>query len=220
MRPLTLDHVAFWVADRRPLVERCEKHLGMHVIDEQDEFSLVGTDARHGKLTFFDADGPREPGPLKHVGLRVSHLAAARAQLPSDTGDCFELGEGIRIRLVEAPTAVEYDLDHVAFYSPDPERTAAAFERYGLQRASLGSVEVGGARLVFVAGDHEATERPVLNHLGLLVESAEAHRKRAESLGLEVESVVDAANTYAVFLRGPDGIRIEYVEHKSTFALA
>src|SRR4029079_15888293 len=132
MEPLTLDHVAFWVADRRPLVERCEKHLGMHVIDEQAEFSLVGTDARYGKFTFFDADGPREPGALKHVGLRVSHLAAARAQLPPDTGDCLELGEGIRVRLVEAPTAVEYDLDHVAFATADPERTAAAFERYRL----------------------------------------------------------------------------------------
>jgi catechol 2,3-dioxygenase-like lactoylglutathione lyase family enzyme len=220
MRPLTLDHVAFWVADRRPLVDRCEKHLGMHVIDEQAGFTLVGTDARHGKLTFFDAEGTREPGPLRHVGLRVSHLAAARAQLPAGTGDCFELGEGIRIRLVEAATAVEYDLDHVAFSTADPERSAAAFERYGLQRASLGSVEVGGARLVFVHGEPEPARRPLLNHLGLLVESAEAHRRQAESLGLEVESVVDAANTYAVFLRGPEGIRIEYVEHKSTFALA
>src|SRR5262245_19739796 len=192
MHPLSLDHVAFWVVDRRPLVERCEKHLGMHVIDEQDEFTLVGSDARHGKLTFFDAEGPREAGPLKHVGLRVSHLAAARAQLPPETGDCLELGEGIRVRLVEAPTGVEYDLDHVAFTTPDPERTAAGFERYGLQRASLGSVEVGGARLVFVAGETEPTERPLLNHLGLLVESAEAHRRRAESLGIEIESVVDA----------------------------
>ena len=39
------------------------------------------------------------------------------------------------------------------------------------------------------------------------------------SLGIEVESVVDAANTYAAFLRGPDGVRIEYVEHKPTFSL-
>ena len=69
-------------------------------------------------------------------------------------------------------------------------------------------------------GEPEPTERPLLNHLGLLVESADAHRRRAESLGLEIEKVVDAANTYAVFLRGPDDIRIEYVEHKSTFALA
>ena len=43
----------------------------MHVIDRQDSFTLVGSDARHGKLTLFDADGPRERGALKHVALRV-----------------------------------------------------------------------------------------------------------------------------------------------------
>ena len=62
MRPLTLDHVAFWVADRASIVERCERYLGMHVIDEQESFTLVGADARRGKLTFFDAEGPRSRG--------------------------------------------------------------------------------------------------------------------------------------------------------------
>ena len=220
MRPLALDHVAFWVADRRPIVERCERHLGMHVIDEQDAFTLVGADAHRGTLTFFDAEGPRTAPPLRHVGLRVRDVAAAGTLLPEGTGSLFELGEGLCVRLVEAETEVDYDLDHVAFLTPDPERTAAAFERYGLERTSLGSVEVGGARLDFCAGESAMGERPLLNHLGLLVESADAHRREAEARGLEIESVVDAANTLAVFLTGPDGIRVEYVEHKSTFALA
>ena len=42
MRPKTLDHVAFWVADREPIVELLTKHVGMHVIDEQDAFTLAG----------------------------------------------------------------------------------------------------------------------------------------------------------------------------------
>jgi hypothetical protein len=41
----------------------------------------------------------------------------------------------------------------------------------------------------------------------------------ASELGIEVESVVDAANTYAAFLWGPERVRIEYVEHKPGFAL-
>jgi len=41
----------------------------------------------------------------------------------------------------------------------------------------------------------------------------------ARELDIEVESVVDAANTYAAFLWGPDRVRIEYVEHKPTFSL-
>ena len=34
-----------------------------------------------------------------------------------------------------------------------------------------------------------------------------------------VESVVDAANTLAVFVWGPDRVRVEYVEHKPSFSL-
>ena len=35
-------------------------------------------------------------------------------ELPAGTEDVFEIGEGIFVTLVEAPTDVEYDLDHVA----------------------------------------------------------------------------------------------------------
>jgi catechol 2,3-dioxygenase-like lactoylglutathione lyase family enzyme len=218
VKPLALDHIAFWVADRQPIVDRCERYLGMHVIDEQDEFTLVGSDAKHGKLTFFDADGPRSPGVLRHIGVRVSNLASAQRILPASP-DVLELGEGLRVCLVEGPTEVEYDLDHVAFVTADAARTAEAFERYGLRRAGADSVEVGNTTLAFESGAPVAGQ-PLLNHLGLLVESAERHHAEAETLGIEVESVVDAENTLAVFVTGPDGIRIEYVEHKSTFALA
>jgi catechol 2,3-dioxygenase-like lactoylglutathione lyase family enzyme len=219
MHPLRLDHVAFWVVDREPIVARCERYLGMHVIDEQDDFTLVGADARHGKLTFFDAEGPRTRGQLCHIGLRVSNLAAAQRILPASP-DVLELGEGLRVRLVEGPTEVEYDLDHVALASSDPESSASAFERFGFRRESAASVGVRDARLTFDRAEPEATGEPLLNHLGLLVESADTHRAAAEERGLEIESVIDAANTLAVFVTGPDGIRIEYVEHKTTFALA
>ena len=55
----------------------------------------MGSNARRGKLTFFDAEGPREQGLLKHVGLRVSDLAQARAALPEGTPEVFDIGEGI-----------------------------------------------------------------------------------------------------------------------------
>ena len=132
MKPKTLDHVAFWVADREPIVDFLTQNVGMHVIDRQDAFTLVGSDARRGKLTLFTAEGPREPGAFKHVALRVSDLNRARAGLPD--GVEADLGEGVRIRLVEAPTDVEYDLDHVALYSVDPEQTAAGLHGARLQR--------------------------------------------------------------------------------------
>src|SRR5262245_66181572 len=120
MEPKTLDHVAFWLADREPIADFLTSRVGMHVIDRQDNFTLVGADARRGKLTLFDAEGPREQGAFKHVALRVSKL---------DDGQQteFDLDEGVKLVLVETPTDSEYDLDHVALYSADPAETAEAY---------------------------------------------------------------------------------------------
>ena len=224
MRPRTLDHVAFWVADRNTIADFAVRHLGMHVIDRQDTFTLVGADARRGKLTLFDADGPRETAAFEHVGLRVSDLRAARRALPDGIDDdVFEIAEGVRIQLVEADTDVDYDLDHVALRSRTPEATARAYLRYGfaLAPARKGNprVAVGGAFVELHPGDPGSTDRPLLNHLALLVDSADEHVEEAKQLGIEVERVVDAANTYAAFLWGPERVKIEYVEHKPTFSL-
>src|SRR5256714_3425414 len=113
MNPTKLDHVAYWVADRDPVAEFVTARLGMHVIDRTDTFTLLGSNARRGKITLFDADGPRERGALKHVAFRVSSLDEALAALPSgleletqQPGEAyFDVGtEGVRVRLVESAT--------------------------------------------------------------------------------------------------------------------
>src|SRR5919197_4827922 len=119
MEPKTLDHVALWVEDRDSIADLLTAALGMHVIDRTDAFTLLGSDARRGKLTLFTAEGPRERGALAHVALRVSDLDAALRDLPEDlaverprSGEAyFDAAEGLRLGLVEAPTDVEYDLD-------------------------------------------------------------------------------------------------------------
>ena len=232
MRPQTLDHVAYWVAERDPLAAFLTEHAGMHVIDRTERFTLVGSNARRGKLTLFDAEGPRERGALKHVALRVSDLETALAQLPADLdvdrprdGEAyFDIGQDVRLGLVEAPTDVDYDLDHVALFSADPEATAAEYSALGFGPAAPGPsgcprVEVGGAWVEFHLGEPGNPERPLLNHLAVLVESADEHIDAAKDLGVEIDDVVDAANTYAVFLWGPEHVRVEYVEHKPTFSL-
>jgi catechol 2,3-dioxygenase-like lactoylglutathione lyase family enzyme len=221
--PKTLDHVAFWVEDRDAIADFATTHLGMHVIDRTERFTLIGSDARHGKLTLFDAEGPREPGALKHVALRVSDLEAARDALPDGAGDELDLADGVRVRLVEAPTEIEYDLDHVALLAPDPARTAEEYLRLGFNAADprdgAERVEVGGAFVEFHRGEPGDPDKPLLNHLAVLVDSADEHIAEAKDLGVEIDDVVDAPNTYAVFLRGPERVRIEYVEHKPTFSL-
>src|SRR5439155_1412833 len=150
MRLKTLDHVALWVADRDTITDFLTERLSMHVIERTDKFTLVGTDARRGKLTLFAEEGPREQGALKHVARRV---------------------------------------------------------------------EVGGAFVEFHDGEPGEPERPLLNHLAVLVDSAEATLDEAKEAGMDVADVVDAPNTYAIFVWGPEGVKIEYVEQKPTFAL-
>jgi catechol 2,3-dioxygenase-like lactoylglutathione lyase family enzyme len=219
VRPKTLDHVAFWVIDREPIVDFLTQHVGMHVIDRQDAFTLIGSDARRGKLTLFTAEGPREQGAFKHVALRVSDLERATADLPSAD---LELGEGVRVQLVEAPTDVEYDLDHVALVSADPEQTAKEYTELGFNPAEPSDghprVEVGGAYVEFHRGDPGAPEKPLLNHVAVLVDEVDPVIAEAEKREI-VDNVVDAANTRAVFVWGPERVRIEYVEHKPGFAL-
>ena len=232
MNPKTLDHVAYWLADRDTLADLVVQHLGMHVIDRTDAFTLVGADARRGKLTLFAADGPRERAALEHVALRVRNLERALAELPDGLeverrreGEAyFELGEGVALGLVEADTDLDYDLDHVALRSADPQATASEYGSLGFRAAAPGRsgcprVEVGGAWIEFQPGQPGAPKQPLLNHLAVLVDSADESIAAANDLGVEIDDVVDAPNTYAVFLRGPEQVRIEYVEHKPTFSL-
>jgi catechol 2,3-dioxygenase-like lactoylglutathione lyase family enzyme len=230
--PETLDHVALWVADRDLIAEFATRHLGMHVIERTDAFTLVGSDARRGKLTLFAAEGPRERGALKHVALRVSVLDAALAELPPDLelerrqdgGVYFDVAEGLRLGLVEGEPVVEYDLDHVALFSASPLETAQEYLELGFHSAPAGAsgaprVEVGGAFVEFHDGRPSEPERPLLNHLAMLVDSADEHIAEARDRGLEIADVVDAPNTYAVFVWGPERVKIEYVEQKPTFSL-
>ena len=231
MTPETLDHVALWVADRDPIVDFVTSRVGMHVVDRTDAFTLVGSDARRGKLTLFEAEGPREQGALKHVTLRVSGLEDAlrglegvEVEQPREGEAYFDVHEGLRLGLVEAPTEVDYDLDHVALFSRSPDETAREYERFGFAPASSGPsgaprVEVGGAFVEFHEGTPGDPEKPLLNHLAVLVESAGEHIEEARELGIEIADIVDAANTYAVFVWGPEHVKVEYVEHKPTFSL-
>ena len=225
MRPKTLDHVALWVADRDLIADFLTERLSMHVIERTDKFTLVGTDARRGKLTLFTEEGPRERGALKHVALRVSNLGEAAGLLEGvdiaseDGGLYFDVAEGLRLGLVEGETDVEYDLDHVALFSASPEETAKQYEQFGFAAEDETRVEVGGAFVEFHQGEPGDPERPLLNHLAVLVDSAEETLEDAKRAGMEVADVVDAPNTLAVFVWGPEHVKIEYVEQKPTFAL-
>jgi catechol 2,3-dioxygenase-like lactoylglutathione lyase family enzyme len=227
MKAETLDHVALWVGDRDALADFLVDRLGMHIIERTEAFTLVGADARRGKLTLFTADGPRDPGVLARIGLRVFDLDEALAELPPDVAverpapgrAIFTAPERLPIALVEVDDGAAYDLHHVAFTVPDPESALTELTELGLERED-DRLTVGGAYVELEQGEAEDTPAPLLNHLGLKVESAEEHIQAAKERGLEIADIVDAPNTYAVFVYGPSGIKLEYVEHKPSFSLA
>ena len=203
----------------------------MHVIERTDRFTLVGADARRGKLTLFAAEGPREHGPLEHVALRVTDLGAAlggaprrararpgaRARRTSTSHEGLSPrarrgGDGCRVR----------PRPRRALARADPAETARPTQPLGFARPpgrrGAPRVEVGGAFVEFQRRAPGEPERPLLNHLAVLVDSADEGRARRRR-GQEVADVVDAPNTYAIFVWGPEGVKLEYVEHKPTFAL-
>jgi len=210
MKIETLDHIALWVDERDALADFLVEEFAFHVIDRTDAFTLLGGDARRGKLTLFAAEGPREPGVLKEIAVRVPVEVAGSEELL--TGPA-----GLALRRIESEEPVA-DVAHVAFRVPDPDASFAQLVELGFV-AEDGLLRAGDAFVVLERGEAPATERPLLNHLGLRVESAEDHLEEAKRRGLEIADVVDAANTYAVFVWGPDGIKLEYVEHKPTFSL-
>ena len=207
MRVNALDHVALWVDDRDAVADFVGEHLGMHVIDRTDAFTLVGADARRGKLTLFAAEGPRDQGVLSEIAIGVPGALDGLPTAPA----------GVPLVAVEASDE-PYDLEHVTFRVPDPDGAFAELTTLGFE-VDGGRLRAGSAYVDLERGEPAETQRPILNHLGLLVDSAEDHIAEARRRGLDIDNIVDAANTYALFVWGPSGIKLEYVEHKPTFSL-
>jgi catechol 2,3-dioxygenase-like lactoylglutathione lyase family enzyme len=156
----------------------------------------------------------------------VGDLAGALDRLPAEIvagrdGDVATLNapEGLVLGLVERPGCeLDYDLDHVELRVSDADAAAAALEELGLDRE--GDRLVVDDRFVrLLDGGAPEGERPLLNHLAVLVDSAQAVERAARERGADVAEVKDAANTLAVFVWGPDRIKVEYVEHKPSFSL-
>jgi hypothetical protein len=132
----------------------------------------------------------------------------------------FEAPEGLGLGLVEEPGAQspEYDIDHVVLSVPDPDAVRRELASLGFDDEG-GALTVADKHVVLEAGPRAEPSNGTLNHVALLVDSAREVEETARVRELRVANVVDAENTLAVFLHGPAGIKLEYVEHKPTFSL-
>jgi hypothetical protein len=224
MKIESLDHVALWVANRDELADFLTTNLGVHVIERTDAFTIVGADARRGKLTLFAVDEQRHPGPLERIVLRVDDLSAAVERLSGeievsrrDGLVTFSAPGGLELGLVHA-NGVNYDLDHVVLRALDPKQSFDELSKLGFI-AEDGRLRAGEAWIELTPTAEENPEHSLFNHLGLRVESASDHIEEARRRGIEIADIVDAANTLAVFVWGPERIKLEYVQHKASFSL-
>ena len=142
--PKTLDHVAFWVADRdadRRLRDAASRHARdrrsgqLHArrlrraARQADALRRRRRRASAGRSSTSRCGSPISTRARRAAeGFDVERRESAR---PTSTS-----AEGLRLGLVEAPTDIEYDLDHVALYVADPEATAEAYEPLGFRPAS------------------------------------------------------------------------------------
>jgi catechol 2,3-dioxygenase-like lactoylglutathione lyase family enzyme len=208
LNPKKLDHVAVYVSEPSEIAARILAQLPLRVIEETDEFILLGRDPEHGKLTLFRAaELPREPGSLRGVGIGIPAATVERS---------LQLGDGLRLELVPSDPRGEVEVNRVTLLVPDPAESAQQWLRLGFEPApkkdGVLRVKVGRQHVELVPGSPPAPERPLLNHLGVLVESFDEARRNVEAQGIDVSEVVEGEQSRALFVTGPDGVELEYVE--------
>lgn len=230
MKVLKLDHVALYMGDRDRAAEFLTSHLGFHVVDHTERYTLVGAGGRLGKLTLFDAPDGRAPSPaeIERINIRVADPGSAAARLPEDLpveprdgGYHFEGPEGLPLALVAGEGEfTDYDLEGLTLRSEDPVSAARGFTEMGFASGEDATTVLAGEyRMRLSAAAPADGGQSMLFHIGCLVDSAEEHREEAGERGFEVQDFVEGPNTLAVFVRGPGGVSVEYVEHKPGFSL-
>jgi catechol 2,3-dioxygenase-like lactoylglutathione lyase family enzyme len=225
-----LDHIALYMRRRDAAAAFLTSHLGFHVVDHTDRYTLVGAGGRLGKLTLFDVPEGTSvaPGTIERINVRVADPEFAADRLPPeaaveqrDGGYIFSGPEGLRFALVPGEgDFTDYDLEGLVLRSESPEESARRFVDMGFSPGEdATTVRAGEYRLHLVPSGPNEKAKGMLYHLGCLVDSAQEHREEAEERGLEIQDFVEGPNTLAVFVRGPEDVIVEYVEHKPTFSL-
>src|SRR5215216_1461430 len=109
------------MSDRDEAARFLTTHLGVHVVDHTDRYTLVGAGGRLGKLTLFDAPqgSTPSPGEIERITIRVADPEATAAKLPPeagaevrDGGYFFTGPEGLPLALVpDEGEFTDYDLE-------------------------------------------------------------------------------------------------------------
>ena len=137
MKVKRLDHIALYMGDRDAAAGYLTTHLGFHVVDHTERYTLVGAGGRLGKLTLFDAPqgSTPSPGEIERIVIRTADPEAAAARLPRESGAepydggySFTGPEGLPLALVPGEGEfADYDLGSFVLRSGSPEESARIF---------------------------------------------------------------------------------------------
>jgi catechol 2,3-dioxygenase-like lactoylglutathione lyase family enzyme len=216
---LALDHVALSVADVGAIEAFLCDDLGMQVLERSGDSLLVGADARATGLRLTAAEGPREPGALARLVLRVSDPQRAVTSLRDvpdvreDAPDSvtFDGPEGLGLGFtLMAGGGIDYDIDHVILRVADPEDTRIALAEVGcLPRGQ--ALHVADKRIELQELP-AWTERPLLEHIALRVGSIEAVAAQARRRGLAIYEGPTEEDALVIVLPGPERIKVALLE--------
>ncbi len=215
---LALDGVGLALSDPTAMATFLCDQLGMHELDRTPGRVVVGAGDRAARLTLVAAPGPREPGALRRLILRVADVPRAVAALAPGTsvaGDqleraAFDGPEGIHLGFtLVAGGGIDYDVDHVRLRVADPELTRVALAEAGfVPRADALQV---ADRYVALSATDDRAERPLLDHIAVRVGSVEAVAAQARARGLAIDGRAPD-DAFDIVLPGPEQIRLRFVD--------
>ena len=128
-----------------------------------------------------------------------------------------------------------FTYDHIHLRSPDPEKTAAYYERM-FEAQIIRSVQEGAPRIDMKIGGQDVFIAPVpeksnvnpppvtpyqgLDHFGLAVKGIDALAAEIKAKGVEFtkEPTTIRPGVRICFIRGPQGISVELLERDQKYA--
>lgn len=214
---LALDHVALAVADPVAMAAFLCGHVGMQELARNADRIVVGAGDGAATVVLIEAEGPRSAGSLERLVLRVADVERAIAALAPDTeveGDRFELAafegpEGLPLGFTfVAGGGIDLDLDHVLLRLAEPEPTRLAL-------AAIGFMPRGEAlhvadKYIGLAASPVQTQRPLLDHLAVRVDSVEAVAAQVRERGDEIDEDANP-DVLAIVLPGPERLVLRFV---------
>ena len=212
LRPRSLDHVALWVDEREPLAAFLCDHLGMHVIEETRHLH-----ARRNRRQARQADPVRRRGPAPARRARAGGAARGRprrgGRLAAVRGRAARRRRGAPSRRPPACRSGSWSARGATSTSTtsscalrDPEAAADAASRSSASSgARTAAWPWATATCAWRAAAPPTAGARCSTTSRCWWTPRDEIQHEAEGAGVEIDDVKDAANTFAVFLRGPRG---------------